>query len=83
MNPLQFSLMSITVALVVLPVIAEAEPLPMHTPARAEFAMQLPLTVSGENGVVQMLLPIEVYQHSRSAELADGRVFNYTGEVLP
>lgn len=66
-----------------LPLSALADQAPMHAPAPAEFAMQLPLTVSGHNGVVQLLLPQEIYQHSRSADLADLRVYNGNGQALP
>jgi hypothetical protein len=52
-------------------------------PRLADFAMQLPLTVSGENGVVQLRLPLLVYQQSASAELDDLRVFNAAGQALP
>ena len=65
------------------PTIACADPIPMHAPAPSEFAVQLPLEVSGNNGVVQLLLPIEVYQHSQSADLADLRVYNSAGVALP
>ena len=37
---------------------AMAEPVAPHAPAPSEFAAQLPLTVTGNNGVVQLLLPI-------------------------
>ena len=67
-----------------LPALASAaDPVPLHHPTPAEFAKRLPVSVSGENGVVQMLLPIEVYQHARSADLADLRVFNEAGQLLP
>jgi hypothetical protein len=52
-------------------------------PRPMDFAMQLPLTVSGENGVVQLRLPLLVYQQSLTAELADVRVFNASGEAMP
>jgi hypothetical protein len=52
-------------------------------PRLADFAMQLPLTVSGANGVVQLRLPLTVYQQSTSPELADLRVFNAAGQALP
>jgi hypothetical protein len=65
------------------PLIAWAEPAPMHTPQPSEFSAQMPLSVSGNNGVVQLLLPIEVYQNARSADLADLRVYNGSGQILP
>ena len=52
------------------------------TPAQP-LPTRLPLEVSGNNGVVQLLLPIEVYQHSQSADLADLRVYNSAGVALP
>jgi hypothetical protein len=67
----------------ILPVLASAEPLPMHAPTPDEFALRLPLAVSGDNGVVQLQLPLTVYQHSRSPELADLRVYNSVGQLLP
>ncbi len=80
----QFAKRSITAALLLfLPLAAFGDQVPLHAPTPAEFAMQLPLSVSGENGVVQLLLPLEIYQHSRSAELADLRVYNASGQVLP
>lgn len=56
---------------------------PAHTPTPAEFAAHLPLKVSGDNGVVQLQLPLEVYQHARTPDLADLRVYNSGGQVLP
>jgi hypothetical protein len=67
----------------ILPVLASAEPLPMHAPTPHEFGLRLPLAVSGDNGVVQLQLPLTVYQHSRSPELADLRVYNGAGQLLP
>ncbi len=52
-------------------------------PKPADFAAQLPLAVSGENGVVQFRLPLEVYQRALSADLGDVRVFNAAGRALP
>jgi hypothetical protein len=69
--------------LLFLPLTALGEPITRHAPTPAEFAMRLPLSVSGDNGVVQLLLPLEVYQHSRSADLADLRVYNAAGQLLP
>jgi hypothetical protein len=69
--------------LLFLPLTALGEAIPRHAPTPSEFAMQLPLSVSGENGVVQLLLPLEIYQHSRSADLADLRVYNASGQLLP
>jgi hypothetical protein len=69
--------------LLCLPLAAFGDQVPLHAPTPSEFAMQLPLSVSGDNGVVQLLLPLAVYQHSRSAELADIRVYNAAGQLLP
>lgn len=66
-----------------LPVLASAQPLPVHAPTPDEFALRLPLEVSGDNGVVQLQLPLTVYQYSRSPELADLRVYNGAGQLLP
>jgi Protein of unknown function (DUF3999) len=52
-------------------------------PHPTDFAMQLPLTVSGANGVVQLRLPLQVYQQSMTTDLADLRVFNAAGQALP
>lgn len=63
---------------------AEAQvqvPRPLPTPA--DFAMQLPLGVSGSDGVVRLTLPQAVYQHAQSPSLDDLRIFNGAGELLP
>ena len=52
-------------------------------PKPSDFAMQLPLRLSGDNGVVQLQLPLSVYQHAQSASLADVRVFNSAGQPVP
>ncbi len=52
-------------------------------PRADDFEMQLPLSVSGSNGVVQLLLPKQVYLHSKTNDLSDLRVFNGAGELLP
>lgn len=56
---------------------------PAHVPTPAEFAAHLPLGVSGDNGVVQLQLPLLVYQHARTPDLADLRVYNGAGQALP
>lgn len=58
---------------------SSAQPLP----GPADFAWQLPLTVSGNNGVVQFKLPLAVYQQSRMADLADLRLFDAQGAAVP
>lgn len=63
--------------------LVQAQPVAPHAPAPGEFASQIPLEVSGDNGVVQLLLPLAVYQQSQSAELADLRVYNSAGLALP
>jgi len=52
-------------------------------PKPSDFAMQLPLRLSGDNGVVQLQLPLSVYRYAQSAGLADVRVFNATGQPVP
>lgn len=52
-------------------------------PTRAQFALQLALDVPPGNGVIPLTLPLSVYQQSRSAELADLRVFNGQGQPVP
>lgn len=52
-------------------------------PHPADFNWQLPLTVSGDNGVVQFELPLEVYQRSLQADLTDLRVFTTDGKPAP
>lgn len=66
-----------------LPIQATAAPGQRHAPTPDEFALRLPLQVSGDNGVVQLQLPLSVYQHARSPELADLRVYNGAGQLLP
>ena len=52
-------------------------------PRMTDFALQLPLTVTGDNGVVQLQVPLRVYQESLSPVLADVRIFNAAGQALP
>jgi hypothetical protein len=52
-------------------------------PKLSDFAMQIPLSVSGDNGVVQLRLPLTVYQHAQTASLADVRIFNSAGQPVP
>lgn len=49
----------------------------------AEFALRLPLQTSGANGVVQLSVPLSVYQASRQPRLADLRIYNEAGQALP
>ena len=51
------------------------------TPARYSHAMAL--TVSGKSTIVSVPLPPAVYQHARSAALADLRIFDATGKSVP
>lgn len=50
-------------------------------PARYSHAMAL--TVSGKSAIVSVPLPPAVYQHARSAALADLRIFDATGKSVP
>ena len=54
-----------------------------HDPNLDEFAAVFPLAASGDDGVLQLQLPLAVYQASRTAGLADLRVYNGTGQLLP
>jgi len=49
----------------------------------ADYSHALALTVTGKQGVVSFRLPQAVYLHSRSAELADLRLFDANGAKLP
>ncbi|HAT30198.1 MAG TPA: hypothetical protein DCW29_04905, partial [Janthinobacterium sp.] len=53
---------------------------PSDTPA--DYAYGLPLSVSGNAGVVAFRLPREVYLHAASAELNDLRLFDRQGNKL-
>jgi hypothetical protein len=52
-------------------------------PHPADFAYHLPLTVTGQNGVVKLSLPLDVYQHARQADLSDVRIFSSQGAPMP
>jgi hypothetical protein len=52
-------------------------------PRPADFAWQLPLAVSGNNGVVQFRLPVEVYARAQHPQMADLRVFDPAGQPVP
>jgi hypothetical protein len=60
-----------------------AQPSAQAMPGPWDFALQMPLTVSGNNGVVQFKLPLSIYLHSRMAELADLRLFDSDGFAVP
>jgi hypothetical protein len=62
---------------------ASAESPPPHDPRPDEFATVFPLTVDGDDGVLQVQLPLAVYQASRTPGLADLRVYNGAGQLLP
>ncbi len=47
----------------------------------ANFATQVPLTLSGEGPWYRLDLPLAVQLHARQADLADVRVFNAAGEA--
>ena len=77
-----------------LPLLALLALLPAHAWARpaqdgassdrpADYAHALPLTVSGQQGVVGLRLPQSVYLAARSADLADLRLFDASGAKLP
>jgi hypothetical protein len=61
---------------------AIAEPAPM-TDRLQDYSHALPVTVSGQQGVVGLRLPKSVYLHARSAQLNDVRLFDAAGAVLP
>lgn len=69
-------------ALALAPAAASAAETP-HDPRLDEFATVFPLTVAGDDGVLQLQLPLAVYQASRAPQLADLRVFNGAGQLLP
>lgn len=52
-------------------------------PALSQFELQLSLAVESGYGVVPLTLPLAVYQHARSADLSDVRVFNGQGQAVP
>jgi hypothetical protein len=52
-------------------------------PARADFAYSMPLNVDGAAPMYELALPAEVYERTVSQRLADVRVLNGHGEVLP
>lgn len=54
-----------------------------HDPRPDEFDTVFPLTVEGDDGVLQVQLPLAVYQASRTPGLADLRVYNGAGQLLP
>jgi hypothetical protein len=59
----------------------DAEPPPVELQL-ADFAVQLPVNVTGQNGVVQLRLPPSAYQHITDAELRDLRIFNASGQPI-
>ena len=62
---------------------AIADAPPPHDPRPDEFATVFPLSAEGDDGVLQVQLPLAVYQASRTAGLADLRVYNGAGQLLP
>lgn len=48
-----------------------------------DYSHAMTVAVSGQQGVVQLRLPREIYLASRSRELADLRLFDATGAALP
>ncbi|MEZ5442146.1 MAG: DUF3999 family protein [Lysobacterales bacterium] len=71
------------VALLLWPALTCAQPQAERNHPADHFALQLPLQVSGANGVVQLTLPLAVYQASRQPGLADLRIYNDAGQALP
>lgn len=61
--------------------------LPFHAaaaePARTEFAYEVPITVEPPGSVYRAPLTRDVYRGVTRADLADMRVFNAAGEVVP
>lgn len=49
----------------------------------ADYTHAVPLTVSGKNALASVRLPPPIYLNSRSARLADLRMFDATGKALP
>ncbi len=58
-----------------------AEPASSDTPR--DYSHSMAVNISGQQGVVQLRLPSDVYLHARSPELADVRVFDASGAPLP
>ncbi|MFM2290057.1 MAG: hypothetical protein RL684_3200, partial [Pseudomonadota bacterium] len=56
-----------------------------HTaePVRGDFAYAMPLDADGTAALYGLALPTDVYRHAASASLADLRVLNGRGEVVP
>ena len=52
-------------------------------PKPDDFSMRLPLSVTGQNGVVRLTLPLTVYQHAQNPGLADVRIFDAEGRPVP
>jgi hypothetical protein len=50
---------------------------------RNDFAYAMPLHTDGKEAVYQVALPLTIYQNTVRADLADIRVFNGHGEVVP
>lgn len=48
-----------------------------------DYSHAMPLTVSGNQSVVQLRLPKDVYLHARSTQLLDLRLFDSQGNKLP
>jgi hypothetical protein len=50
---------------------------------RNEFAYSVPLELSGDSALYQLEVPRQVYEGVTRADLADVRVFNGRGEIVP
>lgn len=58
-----------------------AQETPPDTPA--QYSHALPLQITGKQGVVGLRLPLALYQHARTAQLDDLRVFDAKGVAQP
>jgi Protein of unknown function (DUF3999) len=66
----------VVATILLLPVLAEAE-------QPGDFAYGIPLRTSGQSAFHQLEMPRPVYEGVARADLADVRVFNGAGEVVP
>lgn len=66
--------------LLLLPLLAHAATAPLHPD---DFAYGMTLQGEGEGALYGFALPDEVYRHTVRSDLADLRIFNGNGEVVP
>src|SRR3990167_8913766 len=64
-----------------LALLALAAPLAVGQDSASDYAVQLPLSLSGEGPWYRLELPMAVHMAARYADLRDLRVFNGAGEV--